>query len=49
MEKTVLVKSGTTETKEKRNIEPGKYTLSMTITDKISGKSVSKSINFEVK
>ena len=49
LEKTVLVKSGTTETKEKRDIEPGKYTLSITITDKISGKSVSKSVNFEVK
>jgi len=48
LEKTVSVKSGESERKEKRDIEPGKYTLSMTITDKISGKSVSKSVDFEV-
>ena len=47
--KTVLVKSESGETTEKRNAEPGKYTLSLTLTDKISGKSVSKSIDFEVK
>jgi hypothetical protein len=47
--KTVLVKSESGETTEKRNAEPGKYTLSLTITDKISGKSVNKSIDFEVR
>lgn len=47
--KTVLVKSESGETTEKRNAEPGKYTLSLTITDKISGKSVNRTIDFEVK
>lgn len=49
LKKTVLIKSESGDTTEERNAEPGKYTLSLTITDKISGKSVSKSIDFEVK
>jgi hypothetical protein len=54
LKKTVLITSTTkdgqtTEKKEKRQIEPGSYTLSMTITDKVSGKSIVKTSDFVVK
>ena len=49
LEKTVLIKSDQGEKQEKRSLEPGKYTLSVAITDKISGKAVTKTIDFEVK
>jgi hypothetical protein len=49
LEKTVLIKSESGEKTEKRALEPGKYTLSLTITDKVSEKSVTKTINFEVR
>jgi hypothetical protein len=54
LEKSVLIttttKDGqTTEKKEKQKIEPGGYTLSMTITDKVSGKSIVKTADFVVK
>ncbi len=49
MKKTVLIKKGEEEKKEQRDIESGQYTLNVNITDKISGRSVTKSINFEVK
>jgi len=49
MKKTVLIKKGEEEKKEQRDIEPGQYTLNVNIIDKISGRSVAKSINFEVK
>lgn len=45
----VIIKSESGERSESRDLEPGNYTLSMKITDKISGKSVNKSIDFEVK
>jgi len=47
--KTVLIKSEEGEKTEIRNIEPGTYTLTITITDKISGNSITKSIGFEVR
>jgi hypothetical protein len=54
LEKSVLIttttKDGqTTEKKEKHKIEPGSYTLSITITDKVSGKSIVKTADFVVK
>lgn len=53
MKKTVLVKTTkgteTTETRERRDLEPGTYTLSINIVDNISGKKATKSIEFEVK
>ena len=49
MKRTVIIKSESGEQRESRDLESGNYTLSMKITDKISGKSVNKSIDFEVK
>jgi len=53
MKKTVIIKTTkgeeTTERKEQRDLEPGSYTLSLNIKDNISGKSLEKLIDFEVK
>lgn len=49
LKKTVLIKKGEEERKEQRDIEPGKYTLNINITDKVSGNSVKKTLDFEVK
>lgn len=52
MKKTVLVRTTkgteTSETREQRNLEAGNYSLSITITDNISTKTVKKTIDFEV-
>ncbi len=47
--KTVLIESESGEKQVQKSLEPGKYTLSLAITDKVSGKSVTKTIDFEVK
>jgi hypothetical protein len=47
--KTVLIKSESGEKQEQKPLEPGKYTLSLGITDKVSGKSVTKTLDFEIK
>jgi hypothetical protein len=53
MKKTVLVRTtqGTevNETTEQRNLEAGSYSLSITIKDNISTKTVKKTIDFEVR
>ncbi len=49
LKQTLVITSGEGERKEKRNLEPRKYTLSLKISDKISGKSETKTIDFEVK
>jgi hypothetical protein len=53
MKKTVLVRTTkgteTTETREQRNLEAGSYSLSITITDNTSSKTVKKTINFQVR
>lgn len=49
LKRTVLIKSEAGERKETRDLEPGKYILSIKITDKLSGNSVDKRIDFEVK
>ena len=48
--RTVIVKNDKgEEKKEEKNIEPGSYSLSIKIKDNVSGNSVDKVINFEVK
>jgi hypothetical protein len=53
LKKTILVRTTkgteTSETREKRNLEAGSYTLSITIKDNISTKTVKKTIDFEVR
>ena len=53
MKKTVLVRTTkgteTSETREQRNLDAGNYTLSITIKDNISTKTVKKTLNFEVR
>jgi hypothetical protein len=52
MKKTVLVRTTkgteTSEKKEQRDLEPGSYSLTITIKDNISTKTVKKTIDFEV-
>ena len=47
--RTVLIKSEEGDKTEQREVAPGRYTLQMTITDKVSGKSITKSIDFDVR
>lgn len=52
--KKVLIKATTkdgqtTEKQERQEIEPGTYTLSITITDKVSGKTIVKTADFVMK
>ncbi len=54
MKKTVIVKTtdeegNEVEKTETRNLEPGTYTFTMEIKDNLSGKSVTKSIEIEVR
>ncbi len=49
LKRTVLIKSEAAERQEFRDLEPGKYTLSIKITDKVSGNSIDKSLDFDVK
>jgi hypothetical protein len=50
LKRTVVTKSEEGEEKrEAQDLEPGKYSLSITVTDKVSGNSISKSIDFELK
>lgn len=50
MKKTVLIKSeGKEEKRESRDLGPGYYTLSIKIKDNVSGKSLNRNIDFEVK
>jgi hypothetical protein len=52
MKKTILVRTTkgteTSETREQRDLEAGSYTLSITIKDNVSTKTVKKTIDFEV-
>ncbi len=52
MKKTVLVRTTkgteTSEAREQRDLEPGSYTLSVTIKDNISTKTVKKTVDIEV-
>lgn len=49
LKKTTVTKSESGERTEEKDIEAGKYTLSLKIVDKVSGKSITKSVNFQVK
>ncbi len=50
LKKTIVIKSESEgEKKEQRDLEAGQYTLQVQIDDKISGKSIKKSLDFEVK
>lgn len=49
LKQTLILTSEEGERRETRDLEPGNYTLSLKISDKVSGKSVSKSIDFEMK
>jgi len=49
LERRLIIKSESGEKEETRELEPGKYTLSMKITDKVSKNSVEKKVEFEVK
>jgi hypothetical protein len=53
LKRTVLIKTTkgteTTERTERRDLEPGNYTLSIDIKDNISGKSINKRIDFELR
>ncbi|MFP4082381.1 MAG: hypothetical protein ACLFVG_06445 [Candidatus Aminicenantes bacterium] len=52
MKKTVIIKTEkegkTTERREQRDLEQGEYILKLVIEDKVSGKSLEKSVDFEV-
>ncbi len=52
MKKTVIIRTTkgeeVTEEREQQNLDPGEYTLSLEITDTISGKTLTKEINFTV-
>jgi hypothetical protein len=53
IKRTVLIRTTkgteTTERTERRNLEPGTYTLSIDIKDNISAKEVKKTIDFEIR
>jgi hypothetical protein len=49
MKQTVLIKTDKEEKREQRDLQAGKYTLSLKITDKVSGMTIDKTIDFEVK
>jgi hypothetical protein len=49
LKQTLIITSGEEQRTETRDLGPGKYTLSLIISDKVSGKSETKTIDFEVK
>jgi hypothetical protein len=48
LQQTVKITSGDTERTETRDLAPGKYVLVVSITDKVGGGTVTKTMNFEV-
>ena len=48
LKQTVKITLGTTEKTEVRDLPAGKYTLNAKITDKVSGATITKSVDFEV-
>jgi hypothetical protein len=49
LKQTVKIKTGEEERTEQRDLAPGNYTLVIKVDDKISGRSVIKNVDFEVK
>jgi hypothetical protein len=49
LKQTLIITSGEERRQETRDLLPGKYTLSIKVSDKVSGKSETKNIDFEMK
>ncbi len=49
LKQTLIITSGEEQRTETRDLGPGKYTLSLKISDNLSGKSETKTLDFEVK
>jgi len=49
MKRTFVIKSEEGEKKERKNLDPGQYTLSIKIKDNVTGISLEKNIDFEIK
>ena len=49
LKQTLIIKSQAGEKTEQRDLGPGKYTLVISTQDKVSGNSVTKTVDFEVK
>ena len=49
MKRTYLIKSEEGEKKERKDLDPGIYKLSIQIKDNISGKSLNQNVDFEIK
>ncbi len=49
MKKTYVIKSDEGEKKERKNLDPGQYTLSIEIKDNVTGKALDKKFDFEIK
>lgn len=49
MKRAVTIKSKDEEKQEKKYLEPGTYTFSLKIKDNVTGKTLDKSIDFEIK
>jgi hypothetical protein len=49
LKQTLIIKSQAGEKTEQRDLGPGKYTLVIAAQDKVSGNSVTKTVDFEVK
>ena len=49
LKQTLTIKSQAGEKTEQRDIGPGKYTLVISVQDKVTGNSVTKTVDFEVK
>lgn len=49
MKKTFVIKSEEGEKKERKDLDPGQYTLSIEIKDNVTGKALDKKYDFEIK
>jgi len=49
LKQTVIIKQGEEQRQETRDLPEGKYTLGIQIQDKVSGKTLTKTVNFEVR
>lgn len=49
LKRTFVIKSEEGEKKERKDLDPGHYTLSIAIKDNVSGKSIDKKFDFEIK
>ena len=49
LKQTLIITSGEEQRTETRDLGPGNYTLSLKISDKVSGKAETKTVDFEVR